>query len=32
MIVFEIIEALQAVHIVAVTHQMRDTDQWKSRL
>ena len=31
-IVFEIIEELQAVHIVAVTHQMRDPDQWKSRL
>lgn len=31
-IVFEIIEEFQAVHIVAVTHQMRDIDQWKSRL
>jgi plasmid stabilization system protein ParE len=31
-IVFEIIEELQAVHIVAVTHQMRHPDQWKNRL
>jgi hypothetical protein len=26
------IEGLQAVHIVAVTHQMRHPDQWKNRL
>ena len=31
-IVFEIIEDLQSVHIVAVTHQMRDKEHWKSRL
>lgn len=31
-IVFEVIEELQAVHIVAVTHQMRHPDQWKKRL
>jgi plasmid stabilization system protein ParE len=31
-IVFEIIEELQSVHIVAVPHQMRHPDQWKSRL
>ena len=31
-IVFEIIEGLQAVHIVAGTHQMRHPDQWKNRL
>ena len=31
-IVFEIIEELQAVHIVGVTHQMRHPDQWKERL
>ena len=31
-IVFEVIEEMQAVHIVAVTHQMRHPDQWKKRL
>ncbi len=31
-IVFEVIENRQVVHIVAVTHQMRHTDQWKKRL
>ena len=31
-IVFEIIEELQAVHIVAVTHQRRHPDHWKTRL
>ena len=31
-IIFEMIEELQAVHIVAVTHQMRHPDQWKKRL
>jgi plasmid stabilization system protein ParE len=31
-IVFEIIREQQAIHIVAVTHQMRHPDQWKDRL
>jgi hypothetical protein len=31
-IVFEVIEEMQSVHIVAVTHQMRHPDQWKKRL
>ena len=30
-IVFEIMEEMQAVHIVAVSHQMRHPDQWKER-
>ena len=31
-IVFEIIEEMQAVHIVAVIHQMRHPDRWKEGL
>jgi plasmid stabilization system protein ParE len=31
-IIFEVIESIQAVHIVAVTHQMRHPDHWKKRL
>ena len=28
----EVIKELQAVYIVAVTHQMRHPDQWKKRI
>ena len=31
-IVFEIIDQMQAVHIVSVTHQMRHPDRWKQGL
>lgn len=31
-IVFEIIEETQAIHIVAVIHQMRHPDRWKEGL
>lgn len=31
-IIFEVLENIQAVHIVAITHQMRHPDQWKKRL
>ena len=31
-IIFEVIESIQAVHIVAVTHQMRHPDHWRKRL
>jgi len=30
--VFEIIEEMQAIHIVAVMHQMRHPDRWKEGL
>jgi len=31
-VVFEIIDELQAVHVVAVIHQMRHPDRWKKDL
>lgn len=31
-VVFEIIEAMQAVHVVAVIHQMRHPDRWREGL
>ena len=31
-VVFEVIDEMQAVHIVAVTHQVRHPDRWKMGL